>query len=118
MSFTMFFLKKNEQEEKEENTPQCIQEQLNMRKVIHEMSRYLQKRKWDVSFKVRIKWTDAPLGLLRQLHDLYYFHLFLIIQNLGAGFRGPKSGYRSQKQSALPPANVIHKKREYCHPHS
>ena len=45
MSFTMFFLKKNEQEEKEENTPQCIQEQLNMRKVIHEMSCYSQKRK-------------------------------------------------------------------------
>ena len=51
MSFTLFFTKKNEQEEKEENTPQCIQEKLNMRIVIHEMSRCLQKRKWNVSFK-------------------------------------------------------------------
>ena len=39
------YLKKNEQEEKEESNPQCIQEKLDVRKVINEMSCYLQMRK-------------------------------------------------------------------------
>ena len=50
MCFAMFFevktcLKKNEQEEKEENNQQCIKEKLNVRKVTNEMSCYLHMRK-------------------------------------------------------------------------
>ena len=40
-------------------------------------------------------------------------YFLLIYQNLGADFRAPKSGYRSQKRPVLPPLYIyIYKRRQ------
>ena len=68
--------------------------------------KWLTVNKWEnkiTYFKIGVKYFGTILSLQIQFQAFCWFYFLLIIPNLGASFRAPKSGNQSQKQLVLPP---------------
>ena len=74
-----------------------------MKKVINNNNKYKLKFWFSMLYIHGRKFMFGPVFNYQGLSKDYFL---LIYQNLGADFRAPKSGYRSQKRPVLPPLYI------------